>query len=81
MVDLLLDGFMLMVVGMTIVFGFLLLLILAMLAMSKIAQRFDTTEITMTVARSVDDRPDNTPPLAVLTAAIAYYRHRHSITD
>ena len=81
MSDLLLNGFELMLLGMGIVFTFLLVLVVAMNVMSRIAFYFDTTEdIPETVPATAQPagKPENTALIAVISAAVSRYRSTHN---
>lgn len=60
--------------GMVTVFSFLTLLILATRLMSFIVSRIDSEHGTSFVNK--EQLPDNRPPIAVITAAIAHYLSR-----
>jgi len=81
MSDLLMNGFELMLLGMGIVFSFLLFLVVAMNLMSRIAFYFDTTEEEPTAAPTTPQtkgKPENTALIAVISAAISRYRSAHN---
>jgi oxaloacetate decarboxylase (Na+ extruding) subunit gamma len=81
-IDLLLTGLDLMLVGMGIVFTFLVLLVFSMLAMSKfvIAIERRQAEQSQSVASSSPGQPSDEvrgDVVAVITAAITRYRASH----
>ena len=80
MSDLLMNGFELMLLGMGIVFTFLLILVVALNVMSRIAFYFDTTEEapTATPTTQTMGKPENTALIAVISAAISRYRSAHT---
>ncbi len=57
--------------GMVTVFSFLTLLILATRLMSFLVSQIDSEEESVLVDK--DSLPGSSPPIAVITAAIAYY--------
>ena len=57
--------------GMVTVFSFLTLLILATRLMSFLVSQIDSEEESVLVDK--DSFPGSSPPIAVITAAIAYY--------
>lgn len=74
--DLMMTGFELMLLGMGMVFGFLILLVFALKAMSWATGRFDSGESPVAVAGNAPAQPaagDNTL-IAVISAAVARYR-------
>ena len=81
MSDLIIKGFELMLLGMGIVFTFLLILVVALNVMSRIAFHFDTTDES-TAATAVQPqttgKPENTALIAVISAAISRYRSANS---
>ncbi|NNJ92336.1 MAG: hypothetical protein HKP55_11735 [Gammaproteobacteria bacterium] len=76
MSDLLMNGFELMLLGMGIVFTFLMILVVALNLMSRIAFHFDTSEEqpTATPITRTMGKPENTALIAVISAAISRYR-------
>lgn len=74
--DLLMTGFQLMLLGMGIVFGFLILLVFTLKAMSWAAGRFDTGEPTPSAVPSMAQPADGGDGklIAVISAAVARYR-------
>ncbi len=83
MSDLIMNGFELMLLGMGIVFTFLMILVVALNVMSRIAFHFDNTEeeltaTTSTPATQTMGKPENTALIAVISAAISRYRSAHS---
>jgi len=73
--DLLVNGVELMLLGMGIVFVFLVMLIFALMLMSRISAYFDDDENNQQLASpTVLKIPDNTALLAVITAAVARYK-------
>lgn len=81
MSDLLMNGFELMLLGMGIVFTFLIILVVALNLMSRIAFYFDTAEeapSTATGSQQPVAKPENTALIAVISAAISRYRSTHS---
>ena len=71
MEDLLNQGVGLALFGMVTVFSFLTLLILATRLMSFLVSQIDSEEESVLVDK--DSLPGSSPPIAVITAAIAYY--------
>ena len=80
MSDLLMNGFELMLLGMGIVFTFLIILVVALNVMSRIAFYFDTTEEVPLAAPTPQTmgKPENTALIAVISAAISRYRSAHT---
>jgi len=81
MSDLLMNGFELMLLGMGIVFTFLMILVVALNVMSRIAFHFDTTEEEPTATPTPPQtmgKPENTALIAVISAAISRYRSAHN---
>lgn len=80
MSDLLMNGFELMLLGMGIVFTFLMILVVALNVMSRIAFHFDTAEEepTATPAPQTMGQPENTALISVISAAISRYRSAHT---
>lgn len=83
MSDLILEGLNLMVVGITTVFGFLVLLIFAIMAMSKVINTFFSEESSLPQSQSSIQHPNEPIEdadgqlIAVISAAIQKYRaHR-----
>lgn len=77
--DLLVNGVELMVLGMGIVFIFLLILVFALNVMSRISFYFDNPEDDQTTeTQQVLRKPDNTALIAVISAAVTRYRSAHS---
>ena len=73
--DLVLQGVELMLLGMGIVFGFLILLVFTLRGMSLLADRLDTSEVTpQSVAAAPIDVSDDQKLIAVISAAVARYR-------
>lgn len=78
--DLLLEGVNLMFLGMGIVFGFLIVLVFTMLAMSKLADHLggagtkDEDELTRTATNNQTVEVTDKDLVAVITAAVARYR-------
>ena len=83
--DLLLEGLRLMVIGMGIVFAFLLLLVAVLRQMSKLAMRLSpdvpapAISAPRTVARDVGRTADD-ELIAVISTAVARYRKDHRRT-
>ena len=79
--DLLWQGIELMVLGMGIVFSFLVLLVLAMGAMSAVARRLegDQGEVVSApvVQSTADDAVADRRVIAAISAAVAQYRAKH----
>lgn len=80
MSDLLMNGFELMLLGMGIVFAFLMILVVALNVMSRIAFYFDTTEEepAATPTTQTMGKPENTALIAVISAAVSRYRSAHT---
>ncbi len=81
MSDVRLNGFELKVLGMSIVFAFLLILVVALNLMSRIAFYFDSTEeptATPAVHSQSMGKPENTALVAVISAAVSRYRSTHT---
>lgn len=77
--DLLINGFELMLLGMGIVFSFLLFLVLALNVMSRISMFFDEEPETEPVnTAKAASKPENTALIAVISAAISRYRSAHT---
>ena len=79
--DLLVNGLELMLLGMGIVFTFLIVLVFALNLMSKISSYFDTveeTQISEPPPAQTQKKPDNTALIAVISAAISRYRSAHN---
>ena len=72
--DLLMTGVELMLLGMGIVFGFLILLVFTVKGMSWIAGRFLTQEQPATVSAAPQPVAADTTLIAVISAAVARYR-------
>lgn len=72
--DLMMTGLQLMLLGMGIVFGFLILLVFTLKLMSWLAGRFPTTEAPASVPAPAQPAAADTPLIAVISAAIARYR-------
>lgn len=71
----------LMLIGMTIVFGFLMLLVVLLRGMSWLAARIAPAELQEAAAgagsSAAGGRLDETDLVAVIAAAVARYRARH----
>lgn len=81
MSDLLTNGFELMLLGMGIVFIFLIILVAALNVMSRIAFYFDAAEEPAPGAAAnpqIAGKPGNTALIAVISAAVSRYRSTHS---
>jgi oxaloacetate decarboxylase gamma subunit len=76
--ELLMEGLVLMVLGMGIVFTFLIMLVFVLLGMSKIACALDAkhgiTPIPATPVAVSASTPDNSEMIAVIAAAIHRFR-------
>ncbi len=80
--DLLLTGVELMLLGMGIVFVFLVILVFALGIMSRISQFFSTEDPQLpgqdiSLSAAAPSKPDNTALIAVISAAVARYRAKH----
>ena len=77
--DLIIQGFELMILGMGIVFIFLMILVFALSLMSKIAFYFDKDdEFAVQETAQPAVKPENTALIAVISAAVARYRSSHT---
>ena len=76
--NLVLQGVELMLLGMGIVFGFLILLVFTLRGMSMLADRLDSSEAAQTAAAAPIDVSDNRQLVAVISAAVARHRSRRS---
>ena len=77
--DLILQGFQLMLLGMGVVFIFLMILVFALSLMSKIAFHFDKgDELTAHETSKPVIKPENTALIAVISAAVSRYRSTHN---
>lgn len=76
--DLLMTGVELMLLGMGIVFSFLVLLVLALKVMSWLADRFLTAESPVPTSTVTQPMPVDASLIAVISAAVARYRSTHS---
>lgn len=77
--DLILQGFQLMLLGMGVVFIFLIILVFALSIMSKIAFYFDKDdEFSSSEIAKPAIKPDNTALIAVISAAVSRYRSTHN---
>jgi oxaloacetate decarboxylase gamma subunit len=74
--NLLMTGVELMLLGMGIVFSFLILLVLTLKVMSQLVGRFHSPEVPPKVSAAQPNVAD-TRLIAVLTAAVARYRADH----
>jgi len=74
--DLLINGVQLMLMGMGIVFGFLLILVVALTLMSKACLAFG--EVESLPEKSQLKKPNNTALIAVISAAVTRYRSSHN---
>jgi oxaloacetate decarboxylase gamma subunit len=73
--DLMMTGLQLMLLGMGIVFGFLILLVFGLKAMSWVAGHFDSGEAAAAVVPALAQPADGDNRLiAVISAAVARYR-------
>lgn len=72
--DLMMTGLQLMLLGMGIVFGFLIVLVIALKVMSWFAGRFPATEAPAPVAAATQTLAPDTTVIAVISAAVARYR-------
>ncbi len=79
MSDLLMNGFELMLLGMGIVFTFLIILVVALNLMSRVAFYFDAgeEEAMATATTQTMGKPENTALIAVISAAVSRYRSAH----
>ena len=75
--QLLLQGFELLLLGMGIVFGFLILLVFMLRTMSGLAARFEPEDSTPAVPPPVEPTRDDRPMIAAISIAIARYRATH----
>lgn len=75
--QLLLQGFELLLLGMGIVFGFLILLVFMLRAMSGLAARFETETSAPPVPPAMESTADDGPLIAVISIAVARYRASH----
>ena len=77
--DLILQGVQLMILGMGVVFIFLMILVFALSLMSKIAFYFDKgDEYAVHDTAKPAVKPENTALIAVISAAVARYRSSHT---
>lgn len=80
--DQLMNGLELMLLGMGIVFVFLMILVVALYGMSKLSALLDQSDIQAhTVSTSPPAtaiKPENTALIAVISAAVARYRSAHN---
>lgn len=69
-----------MLLGMGIVFTFLVVLVFALNLMSRISLKFDSVEETQIIETppQTQKKPDNTALIAVISAAISRYRSAHN---
>lgn len=72
--DLLIQGVELMLLGMGIVFGFLIVLVFTLRGMSLLAGRLDDTELVEPAVPAPIDVSDHRRLVAVISAAIVRYR-------
>ena len=72
--DLMMTGVELMLLGMGIVFSFLILLVFVLKVMSSLAGRFLTAEPLAPVSAAAQPAPADTTLIAVISAAVARYR-------
>lgn len=72
--DLLTTGAELMLLGMGIVFSFLILLVLVLKAMSWLAARYSAVEPVQSTQATPRTSPTDAAPIAVISAAVARYR-------
>ncbi|PMR76125.1 OadG family protein [Billgrantia endophytica] len=75
--QLLLDGLVLMGLGMGFVFVFLTALVFATTLMSRVVCRLTPTLAVQSDAASVSDNADDAERMAVISAAVHRYRRRH----
>jgi oxaloacetate decarboxylase gamma subunit len=77
--QLLLQGFELLLLGMGIVFGFLILLVFMLRAMSGLAARFEPEESAPPVLPAVESTTDDGALIAAISIAVARYRASHRV--
>ena len=76
--EMVLEGLTLLVIGMGIVFGFLLLLVGALNLMARLVRRFAADPPPMALAEGATSAPrDESAVVAAIAAAVALYRSRH----
>lgn len=75
--EMLTAGFELMVIGMGIVFAFLVMLIVSITVMSSILQRWFPVQQAAKTAVNVSASADNSGVVAAITAAVIQYRGKH----
>lgn len=81
--DLILLGFELMLLGMGIVFTFLIILVFALKLMSRIAAHFEhipdpQQQQPFLTTAAIAEKPANTALIAVISAAVTRYRSSHN---
>jgi oxaloacetate decarboxylase gamma subunit len=77
--QLLLQGFELLLLGMGIVFGFLILLVFMLRAMSGLAARFGPEESAPPVLPAVESTTDDGALIAAISIAVDRYRASHRV--
>lgn len=75
--QLLLQGFELLLLGMGIVFGFLIMLVFLLRGMSRLAARFEPESSNVPVVPTPVSKVDDGPLIAAIGIAIAKYRQSH----
>lgn len=77
-IDLVAEGAKFMIIGMTVVFGFLVLMVLAITIQAKIVNRFFPEKPAAPKAPAAVSSGDDASVIAAITGAIQSFRNKHN---